>query len=82
MIEFRNIHKKYSNSNQLKEEIYPPTLFIIYRIYRRKYLGLMVAATWIGAFTALIPTWRGDYGKFGMDPKIGSCSILLDDNRK
>ncbi|XP_037029337.1 G-protein coupled receptor moody isoform X2 [Bradysia coprophila] len=52
------------------------------RVYRRKYLGLMVAATWIGAFTSLIPTWRGVYGKFGLDQKIGSCSILLDSNQK
>lgn len=42
----------------------------------------MVAATWIGAFSALIPTWRGVYGQFGLDQQIGSCSILLDDNRK
>lgn len=42
----------------------------------------MVAATWIGAFTSLIPTWRGVYGRFGLDKQIGSCSILLDENRK
>lgn len=42
----------------------------------------MVAATWIGAFTSLIPTWRGVYGKFGLDANIGSCSILLDENSK
>lgn len=42
----------------------------------------MVAATWIGAFSSLIPTWRGAWGQFGLDHKIGSCSILLDENRK
>lgn len=55
-------------------------LYFIYRIYRRKYLGFMVAATWIGAFGALIPTWRGAWGTFGLDRAIGSCSILRDDN--
>lgn len=47
-----------------------------YRIYRRKYLGVMVACTWLGAFCSLIPTWRGKWGQFGLDRKTGSCSIL------
>lgn len=38
----------------------------------------MVAATWICGFGALIATWLGRWGKFGLDPKIGSCSILPD----
>lgn len=41
---------------------------------------MMVAATWIGTFTILIPTWRGAWGKFGLDIEIGSCSILPDEN--
>ncbi|XP_036346120.1 uncharacterized protein LOC118755384 [Rhagoletis pomonella] len=28
----------------------------------------------------MIPTWRGVWGRFGLDTSIGSCSILLDDN--
>lgn len=43
---------------------------------------MMVAATWIGTFTILIPTWRGVWGKFGLDTEIGSCSILPDENSK
>ncbi|XP_031637519.1 uncharacterized protein LOC116349961 [Contarinia nasturtii] len=50
------------------------------RIYRRKYLGLMVAGTWLGAFCTLIPTWQGKWGEFGLDRTIGSCSILPDKN--
>lgn len=38
----------------------------------------MVAGTWLGAFSALIPTWRGKWGRFGLDRTIGSCSILPD----
>lgn len=49
-----------------------------YRIYRRKYLGMMVAGTWLGAFGTLIPTWRGRWGRFGLDKTIGSCTILRD----
>lgn len=41
-----------------------------------------MAATWICAFSALIPTWRGAWGKFGLDRDIGSCSILPDENSK
>lgn len=49
-------------------------------MYKPRYLGLMVLATWIGGFGALIPTWYGQWGRFGLDPTIGSCSILPDDN--
>lgn len=42
----------------------------------------MVAATWLMAFGALMPTWRGAWGTFGLDVSIGSCSILPDKNRK
>lgn len=50
------------------------------RIYQRRYLALMVIGTWLLSFTIMIPTWRGIWGKFGLDTEIGSCSILHDDN--
>ncbi|XP_055693899.1 G-protein coupled receptor moody [Lutzomyia longipalpis] len=50
------------------------------RIYRRKYLALMIALTWIISFCALIPTWSGIWGYFGLDTAIGSCSIMKDAN--
>lgn len=56
--------------------------FMHRRIYRRKYLGLMVAGTWFGAFGTLIQTWRGKWGSFGFDKRIGSCTILRDKNSK
>ncbi|CRK95706.1 CLUMA_CG009163, isoform A [Clunio marinus] len=46
------------------------------RIYRRKYLIIMVALTWICAFASLVQTWREEWGRFGFDDSIGSCSIL------
>ncbi|CAH1390311.1 unnamed protein product [Nezara viridula] len=53
-----------------------PTMYP--KLYRKQYLGLMVAATWICGFGALVATWFGRWGKFGLDPRIGSCSILPD----
>lgn len=56
-------------------------LFACYdsRLYKPKYLALMVAAIWISGFGALIATWFGHWGRFGLDPVIGSCSILPDE---
>ncbi|KAM8719086.1 hypothetical protein ACLKA7_011747 [Drosophila subpalustris] len=50
------------------------------RIYQRRYLALMVASTWLITFSIMIPTWRGIWGRFGLDTSIGSCSILHDKN--
>ncbi|XP_059222851.1 G-protein coupled receptor moody isoform X2 [Stomoxys calcitrans] len=52
------------------------------RIYQRRHLALMVVGTWILCFSIMIPTWRGIWGKFGLDTSIGSCSILRDDNNR
>lgn len=38
----------------------------------------MVAGTWLVTFSIMIPTWRGVWGRFGLDTSIGSCSILHD----
>lgn len=42
----------------------------------------MVSSTWIFAFGSLVQTWRGKWGKFGLDQSIGSCSILPSENGK
>lgn len=52
--------------------------FLSCRLYKKQYLGLMVACTWVFGFGALITTWIGKWGKFGLDARIGSCSILPD----
>lgn len=38
----------------------------------------MVGATWVCGFGALVATWLGKWGRFGLDPRVGSCSILPD----
>ncbi|XP_047347238.1 G-protein coupled receptor moody isoform X1 [Vespa velutina] len=48
------------------------------KLYKSKYLIPMVLATWILGFSSLIVTWFGHWGRFGLDPAIGSCSILPD----
>ncbi|PSN34773.1 hypothetical protein C0J52_28170, partial [Blattella germanica] len=50
------------------------------KLYRKQYLGLMVACTWVFGFGALIATWFGKWGRFGLDKNIGSCSILPDED--
>lgn len=49
-------------------------------MYKTKYLIPMVLAIWIIAFGLLIVTWFERFGRFGLDPVIGSCSILPDVN--
>lgn len=55
---------------------------IFFRVYRRRYLVLMVAMTWLASFCALVQTWRGKWGKFGLDIHIGSCTILPSSSGK
>ncbi|XP_048483358.1 G-protein coupled receptor moody [Plutella xylostella] len=52
------------------------------KLYKRQYLAIMVASTWTFAFGALIATWMEKWGRFGLDPSIGSCSILPDSNHR
>lgn len=40
----------------------------------------MVLATWISGFGALVATWFENWGRFGLDPVIGSCTIVPDVN--
>ncbi|KAK2588326.1 hypothetical protein KPH14_004343 [Odynerus spinipes] len=48
------------------------------KLYKSRYLIPMVLATWFLGFGFLIATWFGHWGRFGLDPVIGSCSILPD----
>ncbi|XP_050445094.1 G-protein coupled receptor moody [Cataglyphis hispanica] len=49
-------------------------------LYKTRYLIPMVLTIWIVAFGLLIVTWFEKFGRFGLDPIIGSCSILPDIN--
>ena len=51
-----------------------------FRLYSAKWLPLQVAGTWICGFSFLIPTSLSLWGHFGLDPSIGSCTILPDKN--
>ncbi|XP_037082967.1 G-protein coupled receptor moody-like [Pollicipes pollicipes] len=46
------------------------------RMYQPKILALMITAIWLSAFMFLVPTMSGRWGHFGLDLKIGSCTIL------
>lgn len=48
------------------------------RLYKRRHLFFMIALTWLGCFGSLLPTLLGQWGTFGLDKEIGSCSILPD----
>lgn len=54
----------------------------LFRLYTKPYLAAMIALLWIIPFTALIPTWMEKWGRFSLDPIVGSCTIISDvDNR-
>lgn len=40
----------------------------------------MIACIWIASIGLLIPTALEKYGRFGLDAKVGSCSIIKDIN--
>lgn len=52
----------------------------VFRIYKSRYITPMILSTWMIAFGALVVTWFGNWGRFGLDVAIGSCSILPDVN--
>ena len=53
---------------------------IIFRLYSNKWLPVQVAGTWICGFLFLVPTSLSLWGHFGLDPSIGSCTILPDNH--
>ncbi|CAG4953101.1 unnamed protein product [Colias eurytheme] len=50
------------------------------KMYKTRNIGLMLVVIWIAAFSVLIPTAFDKWGRFGLDVKIGSCSIIDDKN--
>lgn len=38
----------------------------------------MIAVLWLFCFCILIPTWHEVWGRFSLDTKVGSCSIIPD----
>uniref|UniRef100_T1IMW7 G-protein coupled receptors family 1 profile domain-containing protein n=1 Tax=Strigamia maritima TaxID=126957 RepID=T1IMW7_STRMM len=56
------------------QQLYP-------RFYQFRSLTAMIAAIWIFSFGTLVPTLLGVWGRFGFDPKVGTCSILPVNNQ-
>ncbi|XP_059062827.1 G-protein coupled receptor moody-like [Achroia grisella] len=48
------------------------------RLYTKRNLILMVAVIWIFSFGALVATWFEAWGRFSLEPSIGSCTIVPD----
>lgn len=65
---------------QIFANIPRPLLLLAFRIYKSRYITPMILSTWTIAFGALVVTWFGNWGRFGLDVAIGSCSILPDVN--
>ncbi|CAG9788361.1 unnamed protein product [Diatraea saccharalis] len=58
-----------------KPRLYP-------KLYKKKYLPIMIIMLWAFSFGALIATWFEKWGRFGLDPVVGSCTIIPDVNNK
>ncbi|KAJ0176022.1 hypothetical protein K1T71_008196 [Dendrolimus kikuchii] len=50
------------------------------KLYKKRYLIIMIASTWLLAFGALVPTLLEVWGRFSLDHIIGSCTIIPDEN--
>lgn len=50
------------------------------RIYKKVWIGAMIAICWVLSFGMQIPTLLGVWGVFGLDSKLGTCTILKDDS--
>ncbi|XP_076314324.1 G-protein coupled receptor moody-like [Tachypleus tridentatus] len=51
------------------------------KVYRKRYISLMIVAIWLFSFGMLLPTLIGAWGRFGYDQKILNCSILKVNGR-
>uniref|UniRef100_A0A2P2IA43 G-protein coupled receptor moody n=1 Tax=Hirondellea gigas TaxID=1518452 RepID=A0A2P2IA43_9CRUS len=45
-------------------------------IYKPVWIALMIAFCWVFPFTMLLPTLLGQWGRFGLDPRLDTCSIV------
>ncbi|XP_076041026.1 G-protein coupled receptor moody-like isoform X2 [Oratosquilla oratoria] len=56
--------------------------FSVYKsVYRKGWIGLMIAGCWVFAFLMLLPTLLGKWGRFGLEPRLQTCTILEVDNK-
>ncbi|XP_041981137.1 G-protein coupled receptor moody-like [Aricia agestis] len=52
------------------------------KLYTSRNIGIMIAIIWIFSFGMLATTCFAKWGRFGLDTRIGSCSILPDDKNR
>ncbi|KAF4526981.1 hypothetical protein B566_EDAN001528 [Ephemera danica] len=50
------------------------------RVYRRHWIAAMIAFCWLFSYGMQMPTLLGVWGSFGYDKRLGTCSILEDEN--
>lgn len=56
--------------------------FSVYKIvYRKVFIGLMIAFCWVFAFVMLLPTLLNKWGRFGFDRRLQTCSIIDEHNK-
>ncbi|XP_028177879.1 G-protein coupled receptor moody-like [Ostrinia furnacalis] len=50
------------------------------KLYSKPYLATMIATIWVFCFAVLVPTWQEKWGRFSLNPMVGSCTIIPDVN--
>lgn len=50
------------------------------RIYKRHWIAVMIAACWLFSYGMQLPTLLGEWGRFGYDSRLQTCSIMTDDH--
>ncbi|KAH8360746.1 hypothetical protein KR084_002049, partial [Drosophila pseudotakahashii] len=48
------------------------------RIYKRHWIAVMIAACWLFSYGMQLPTLLGEWGRFGYDSRLQTCSIMED----
>lgn len=50
------------------------------KIYKKHWIAAMIAFCWLFSYGMQLPTLFGVWGRFGYDPRLGTCSIMSDAN--
>ncbi|XP_044009249.1 G-protein coupled receptor moody-like isoform X2 [Aphidius gifuensis] len=50
------------------------------KVYKKHWIALMIAMCYICSYGMQLPTLTGSWGKFDYDEKLGTCSIIKDEN--
>ncbi|KOB70375.1 G-protein coupled receptor, partial [Operophtera brumata] len=50
------------------------------KMYQRRNIIIMIVAIWVGAISMVIPMVFEIWGRFSLDPKVGFCTIIRDQN--